>query len=322
MLLAGPDEGRGASGHVDGVIELTHEAAGSADARWLRVAKLRGSVSLSGRHRFAIANTGIAVFPRIEAAFADLKPGTTEDGERLGFGISGLDGMLAGGLPPGTSTLVLGTPGAGKTLLSLHFLAEGARRGEPGLIASFAEPPGVLAATADRLGLGLGEHLASGLVGSCWQPALEGSPDAWAWELLAIVAAHRPRRLVIDAFTDLARLFADPTRAVQFADALTNALCDHGVTALIVLEIDAFTSPELVAPIPQLSGVMDNGLLLRTAELRSASQRLISVLKLRQSGFDPAIRGFVVGPAGIAVGDPLAASGLLTGTAVPDGQAG
>src|SRR5215211_5834312 len=196
VLLADPATAAAAAGHADGVIELANEPAGSRDARWLRLAKLRGSRSLDGRHRFAIGDAGVTVFPRLEAAVADLEPAFADKNERVSVGVPGLDAMLGGGLPAASSTLLLGTPGAGKTLLGLHFLAEGARRGEPGLIAAFNETGPALAATAERAGVDLRPHLASGLVRVLWRPPLERSPDEWAWQLLAAVDAQGARRLV------------------------------------------------------------------------------------------------------------------------------
>lgn len=247
-----------------------------------------------------------------------MTPRWQEPVEPVAFGVPGLDVMLAGGLAVGSSTLLLGTPGAGKTLLGLQFLAEGARVGEPGLMASFQETTPALAATADRAGMELGPHLESGLVQVLWRAPLEFSPDAWAWQLLAAIEEHRPRRLVIDAFTDLVRLFADPQRKVPFAQALTNELRTRGVTSLFVLEIDTFVGPRLDAPVPTVSATMDSGILLRTVELGSALRRLVSILKHRQNAADPTIRELAIGPHGITVGAPFNATGLLTGSAVPE----
>ncbi len=317
VLLSGTHEAGGALTHVDGLLQLGHEPTGSRDLRWLRVAKLRGSDYLNGRHQFAIGADGVTVFPRLEAALAELTPRWQEPTEPVLLGVPGLDAMLAGGLALGTTTQILGTPGAGKTLLGLHFLAEGARRGEPGLMASFQETGPALAATADRAGMDLGPHLESGLVQVLWRAPLEFSPDAWAWQLLAAIDEHRPRRLVIDAFTDLVRLFADPQRKVPFAQALTNALRTRGVTSLFILEIDTFVGPRLDPPVPTISATMDSGILLRTVELGSSLRRVVSVLKHRQQAADPTIREFVIGRQGITVGDSFDATDLLTGSARP-----
>lgn len=138
LLSAGRDEaGGGGVTQVDGLIELALERTDSRDVRWLRVAKLRRAAPHSGRHQFVLAEHGVAVSPRLEAALGDPVAASRAGWEPISTGVPGLDAMLAGGLLPGSNTMVLGTPGAGKTLLGLHFLAEGARRGEPGIVAGF-----------------------------------------------------------------------------------------------------------------------------------------------------------------------------------------
>jgi circadian clock protein KaiC len=89
------------------------------------------------------------------------------------------------------------------------------------------------------------------------------------------------------------------------------------VTTLFLLEVDDVVGPSVTIPVPNLSAAMDNGILLRPVELRSALHRLVSVLKERETGFDPTMREFMIGPEGIVVGDPFDANALLTGNAVP-----
>lgn len=317
ILLASEREADAAATHVDGVFQISNEPTKARDARWLRVIKLRGSDYLNGRHEFAIGPSGIVVFPRLEAARSNMEPAWHEPENRLTFGIPGLDAMLAGGLQESSATLILGTPGAGKTLLGLHFLAEGARKGERGLIASFNETQSALASTADRAGMELGQHFDSGRVRVAWRAPLELAPDEWAWQILAVVEEHRSRRLVIDAFSDLVSLFAIPERKSVFAPALANQLRDRGVTTLFLLELDALVGPVLTIPVQNLSATMDNGILLRTVEVGSSLRRMVSVVKERQTGFDPTIREIVIGPHGIEVKDPFDANALLTGSAVP-----
>jgi circadian clock protein KaiC len=317
LLLAGEREADPVATHVDGVILLTNEPVQARDARWLRVMKLRGSDYLNGRHRFAIGDPGVTVFPRLEAAHARTEPAWHEPDERLTLGVPGLDAMTGGGLPAGSATVVLGTPGAGKTLLGLHFLAEGARRGESGLIATFHETAAGLASTAERAGMDLSSYLDRELIRVLWRPPLELAPDEWAWQLLDIIDQHRPRRLVIDAFSDLLPLFAMPERRAFFTPALAQKLRDRGVTALINVEIDTFAAPELISPVQNVSASVDNAILLRTLELGSSLRRVVSILKERQTGFDPTIREFAIGSQGMVIGDPLDATGLLTGSATP-----
>ena len=306
LLAAGhPEAAGGVATQVDGLLELALDRTNSRDVRWLRVAKLRGGAPLGGRHEFAIDERGVAVFPRLEAARGEPVTASGAGWEPIPSGVGGLDAMLGGGLLPGSSTMVLGTPGAGKTLLGLHFLAEGARRGEPGLAAIFAQPPAQVVRAGERIGLGLAAHVEAGRVRFLRRPALEGSPDAWAWELLSALDAHGTRRLVVDAASDLYRLFAVPERRATFVTALSNELRGRGVTALFVVEMESFVAPELAIPVPAVSATMDNGILLRAVERGSRLHRLVSVLKTRESPFDPTVREFAIGARGIEIGQPF-----------------
>src|SRR5215210_8895497 len=299
--------------HVDGVVVLANERFDSRHVRQLEVLKLRGGRHVTGSHQFLITEDGLTVHPRLESVVGWRRPPQQPSG-LLGTGVAGLDAMLGGGLMPFSSTLLMGTPGAGKTLLGLCYLLEGARRGERGLLAGFHETEAALVSTAARNGLDLQGAIESGLIRILWDPPLELSADAWGWRLLASVEEHRPRRVFIDALTDIQRFIASPQRMPTFTAALTNELRGLGATALIATEIDAYVDEQLAVPIPAASATMDNGILVRQVEIRSALLRLVSILKARQIGTDPAIREFVISDQGITVSRPFPAStGLLTG---------
>jgi circadian clock protein KaiC len=304
--------------HVDGVLVLANERFDSRHVRQLEVLKLRGGRHVTGAHEFTITEDGLTVHPRLESVVGRRRP-PEQPGELLGTGVPGLDAMLGGGLMPFSSTLLMGTPGAGKTLLGLSYLVEGARRGERGLLTGFHETEAALMTTAARIGLDLQGAIESGIIRIMWDPPLEISADAWAWRLLAAVQEHRPRRVFIDALTDIQRFISSPQRMPTFTAALTNELRALGATALIATEIDAYVDEQLAVPIPAASATMDNGLLVRQVEIRSSLLRLVSILKARQIGTDPAIREFVIGDQGITVSRPFAAStGLLTGRVAAD----
>jgi circadian clock protein KaiC len=322
LLLTGHtrDELSDLGAHVDGVIVLSNERYDSRHVRQLEVLELRGGPHVGGAHEFTISEIGLTVHPRLESvAGKHRRQEMARDGVGLGTGVHALDTMLGGGLLPYSSTLVMGTPGSGKTLLGLSFLMEGAVRGERGLLAGFHETEPDLITTAARIGLDLRGAIESGLVRVQWDPPLELSADAWAWRLLAIVDEHRPQRVFVDALTDIQRFISSPQRMPTYSAALTNELRARGTTALIATEIDAYVDDQLVVPVPAASATMDSGILLRQIELRSSLHRLVSVLKSRQMETDPTIRGFVITDQGILVDSPFvgAASGLLTGRAVP-----
>ncbi|MHB8428624.1 MAG: RAD55 family ATPase, partial [Acidiferrobacterales bacterium] len=132
---------------ADGILWLSQNVHRNSMVRKMQVVKMRGQAQAPGVHTFRISNDGIQVFPR-----AIVQPGAILGPidnppireERLSLGIPGMDEMLGGGLPMGYSLLVVGPSGSGKTILAMEFLAEGVRRGEPGVIAAFEKSPSQL----------------------------------------------------------------------------------------------------------------------------------------------------------------------------------
>ncbi len=310
------------SGQVNGSIVLRNELVGSRHVRSLEVTKMRGVRHAGGRHDFAILDDGVAVFPRLESIVGTQRP-PDRITHGLGTGVAILDTMLSGGIKPLSSTLVIGTPGAGKTILGLSFLTEGARRGERGLMVGFHETSDDLAMTAAGVGLNLGEHIDSGRVRVLWHPPLELSADAWAWEVLDAVDTLRPARVFLDAITDVERTMTAHERISMFIPALINELRVRGATLMVSAEIESFSSDVLTVPVPAASATMDNGILLRHVEINGQLRRLVSVLKVRQASSDPAIREMEITDQGIVISRPFTvSSGLLTGRATPEPAAG
>ena len=299
---------------VDGIIILRDESLGLRRLRLLEVVKLRGGEHLRGQHEFAITPAGLAVYPRLEALLTARPPVASASRERLRFGVPGLDAMLHGGLFAASTTLVLGSPGAGKTTSGLHFIVEGARRGEPGLIVSFHETPPRLVDKAEAAALELGRHVQEGRVRILWRPPLEVLLDAWGSELLAVAAEHRAQRLFVDAITDVERLTLFPPRLPLYLAAFTNELRARGMTTLLAAEANGVVGAGLEIPLPAVSATVENILVLRYVELRSQLHRLVSILKVRQSAYDTAIREFVITERGMEVAETFAsAESVLTG---------
>jgi circadian clock protein KaiC len=311
VLLSGRNAQSVLAPDVDGVIELDYDPVDARDTRWIRVAKQRGARHLSGRHEFTIAGDGLVVYPRLEAVAGEGNPRWLSSVRRMSTGIEGLDQMLGGGVVEGSTTAIFGTPGIGKTLLNLQFLGAGALEGETGLHVTFHESGEVLLATSDRLGLPYGDCRESGCLHVKWTPALERSPDGWAWSVLEAVDRIRPSRLTIDAFTDVARMFAVPQRQTNFGVAFSNELRNRGVTTLVNLDLDSYVSQTVDFQVPRIFPMIDSGILMRSVELDASLRRMISVMKHRQSWFDSAIREFTIGNGGITIGDRFDASRLM-----------
>jgi circadian clock protein KaiC len=302
---------------VDGIMEFTRELLGPRSVHEVTIHKFRGSDFLPGKHEVEITDDGVQIHPRTEVQFANPPANATEERIRMGFGIPEFDGMLKGGLMSGTCTVILGAPGTGKTILGLHFLVEGARQGQSGIYFGFYEPPPRLIEKAERLGLGLKKWVDEGLIELIWQPPLEHYLDALAEQLLEKLRREAPtksrRRLFIDGVEGFRNANVYPERAARFMSAFTNQLRMHDVTSLMTEELPLF-KPELDMPNPELANVVEGVLLLRYIELRSQIHRLISIMKMRESEYDTAIREFSIADNGVEVSDSFrAAEAILTG---------
>ena len=191
---------------VDGVIELGEEQYGSRSIRRLQLRKTRGSAAISGLHEFEITDHGLVVYPRLEALLAHPTLPDPDELElsRVPSGIDSLDGLIDGGLPRSSVTLVLGPSGIGKTTLGLGFLAEGTPE-EPALHFGFYETPKRLELKARALGFNLKDKIASGALHIVWQPTTESLVDALAYRLLDAVEKTGARRVFIDSLSGMAR---------------------------------------------------------------------------------------------------------------------
>ena len=285
---------------VDGLLELRLDAVGMESIRTIEVTKSRGSNVLMGRHRFEISGSGITVYPRTESVL-------TKTSERpdpalappAQLGIGSLDAMLGGGLRRGSITMALGAPGCGKTLLGLAFLAAGARAGEPGLYFGFFESPDDLRRKADAIGLGLTDHVKSGLVEMTWQSPIDAIADALAEKLLAAVRQRRVRRLFIDGLGGLKDTLVHAERAKRFFGALCNELRSLGIATIVSDETR--TLGELEIPEPGLTAILDNVISMQHVKVGARLHKLVSVTKIREAAGDPSVREFSIGARGFVV---------------------
>jgi len=316
LLLASTDRNesvRAAAAVVDGSIELTQEALGTRVVRTLIVHKLRGTRVLEGRHLFEIADDGVTVFPRFESQFRLPTRPITHDASVITFDSPSLDAMLGGGLSAGSSTMVLGATGAGKTLLGLRFLMAGAERGEAGLYMGMYEAPARLIATGQAVGLDLRKHIDTRAVEIEWEPAIDIILDRTGARILESVRRRNVRRLVIDGLGAFQMAGAHAERLPTFMTALLNELRALNVTTIITAETTPLFAAEFDVPSQGVSQVLENLILLRLVEVQSQLRRLISILKLRNRAYDPAVREFHITSAGFNVAATVeSAEAILT----------
>lgn len=317
--VGGPSSGDFITGRttVDGIIHLSDKLMGLRSVRELHVQKFRGSSYLEGLHVLRMAENGIEVYPRLETTIRDVDRSLDiASRERLSTGVVGLDKLLHGGLLAGSSTAVLGPPGSGKTLLGLHFLAEGARKGERGLYFGLNETPANLIDAGDQVGLKLSELVEQKLVQVMWQPALEEILDVLANILLTAVREGKSQRLFLDGLDALEDINVNRERIPLFFTALMTELHRLGVTTISSIELDSIFGPSTDIPIEGVSARVENIIFVRYVEIRSELQRIISILKTRRTGHDGAITEFRITDKGIKTGGKFeGAEAMLTGVA-------
>jgi circadian clock protein KaiC len=279
---------------VDGIFELRMERQGARALRLLSVSKFRGSAYLEGQHTYAITSAGVAVYPRPESL--PCMPAPAVEGEVVSFGIKSLDALLGGGIERGSTTLVVGPTGSGKTILGLHFLSEGVRRGEKGVYFGFYETPAALSQKAERLGIDLDANE----IGVLWQPASERLIDPMCSQILSSVRDMGAKRLFIDGLAGF-RQTAFPERIAGALAVLRALLAEQGVTTLVSDE-----SPELFSGADEVSTqgvspVFENILLLRHSPSEGRMRRFVAILKARDGAPSREFHEFEIADRGIVL---------------------
>lgn len=291
---------------VDGIILLHQDASQGRDVRLIEVPKLRSVPHLTGMHTYIINNDGLTVFPRLEAAIAaEGLSATPLNNQWLSSGVTGLDQLLTRGLPVGSATLVVGDPGAGKTLLGLSFLSAGARQDQAGVYLGFHETPDRLASKGDDTELEISRWRQAGHIYFMVDPLLEPSADKLAWQLLTTVKERGAKRVVIDGIDTLEHMLVHPERTLYFVTALVTALRNLDATAVMTSLPTAFGASSLSLPAHMLYNAIDNVVQLRYVEVGSHQRRLLSILKMRQSEYENTIYEFTISRRGLEVTRPF-----------------
>jgi circadian clock protein KaiC len=290
---------------VDGVIDLKEEIFGVRTVRQMQVRKSRGSAAISGLHQYEITQSGITIYPRIEALELPATPPSPSTlAQRITSGNDDLDALIGGGLPRGSVTLLMGPTGTGKTSLGLHFLSAGTQE-EPALHYGFFETPPLLLRKADALGIDLPpvDHLHV-----LWNPIAENLLDKLGHQLLDHVTRHCVARVFIDGIGGFERAATERARLVEYFATITNRLRALGVTTVFTWELREIADKDITAPAEQLSAMFDNVILLRHLEQDYDLKRTISVHKMRDSAFVSGTRLLDIGSGGLRIGTRLGAS--------------
>ena len=282
---------------VDGVIALNQELLGDQVLRTLQVVKQRGANPLLGRHTFTLTDAGVTCYPRQESVTIakDILPTAA----RLGFGIPVLDAMLEGGLNEGSSTIMAGAEGIGKTLLTLHYVMQGMADNQTAMFISFTETPQQLIAKGKLFNLDLQAAIDSGNLLIRYYAPVELNPDIVAYDIRALVTEHSIHRLVIDGIIDIERPLTERGRAASFFASLVTFFRSHEVTACITLEVDPIIGRDLSFAGKNLSALADNILFLEHVEVNHEQLFSLIVLKMRYSAHDRAPHTYIIDRSGI-----------------------
>lgn len=290
---------------VDGWLELRDDLSGLRSYRTIQVHKHRGSARLGGKHLFKIDSDGLSVFPRFESSWAaSSRPVSTNPDNRISTGIGLLDAIVQGGLVAPSATLVLGPTGSGKTTLSIHFLAQ-ATMESPAVMLGFYENPAKIISKAASINGDLQKALESDAVELHWRSPSDNAVDEVVWHLLDRVKETGAKRVVVDGIEGLAASLIVPSRLPHILDALNGRLAELGASILYTSEIAQMHSPDAM-PSDEISMMVENVILLSYMRECRALKRTLSVIKVRNSGFDPHTQEFHIGPTGIEFGpDPV-----------------
>jgi circadian clock protein KaiC len=277
--------------------------------RRIEIHKLRGTAFREGFHDYVIRTGGIHIFPRLIAA--EHKPGFKR--RPVASGIQQLDDLLSGGIDTGTSTLLTGPAGCGKSTIAFRYACSAARRGEKAMIFTFDESLGTLLERARGLGMDPDDVLSSGLLQAEQIDPAELSPGEFVSRIRRMVDTQNLRVLVIDSMNGL--LNAMPTEqylAMQLHE-LFSYLGQQGIATIVTLAQAGVIGTAMQSPV-DVSYLADTILLFRYFERAGEIRQAISVVKKRSGPHERSIRELFLEKGNVSVGNPLRQfEGVLTG---------
>ena len=281
------------------LLEHTMPSFGSARRR-LSVTKYRSSAFRGGYHDYNIRRGGMEVYPRLVAA----EHRGEAKRERLECGVPGLDQLLGGGIERGTSTLIQGASGTGKSTIAALFCARAAERGQRSALFIFDESASTLFARLEGLGVPLRRHADAGLTSVQQVDPAELSPGELAHAIRGAAAQENAAIIVIDSLNGYLNSMPDEKYLIVQMHELLTYLGQMGVASLLVSTQVGLIGTQMVAPV-DASYLADSVLLLRYFEADGEVRQAISAVKVRSGDHERTIRDFSLKGGRVAVGEPL-----------------
>ncbi|MET3753582.1 circadian clock protein KaiC [Rhizobium binae] len=294
---------------VHGVIHLEEMAPGyGSERRRLRIIKYRGQAFRGGYHDFTIQTGGVVVFPRLVAA----EHKTSYDRDNISSDIAELDLLLGGGLERGSSTLILGPAGTGKSTFSFQFLAAAIARGEKAAAFIFDEEPGLLFGRLKALGMDLEAMRDAGLVHIEQVDAAELSPGEFAHRVRNCVDKSGARTVIIDSINGYQASMPDENSLILHMHELLQYLNRQGANTFLTVAQHGLVG-DMKAPV-DVTYLADTVILLRYFEAAGRVRRAVSVIKKRTGYHEDTIREYRIDASGLTFGGPLSGfQGVLRG---------
>lgn len=280
-----------------------------AERRRLRVVKYRGVKFRGGYHDYSIVRGGLTVFPRLVAA----EYRQAQHQVRISSGLGTLDTLLGGGIERGTSTMIVGPPGTGKSSLASQFAVAAAQRGEHVAFFVFDENRNTLISRAAGLGIDLKPYLDAGNITIQQVDPAELSPGEFAFTVRKSVEQHQAALIIIDSLNGyLAAMPSEKFLVIQLHELLAY-LGQSGVATLMIGAHQGLIGMQMNSPV-DASYLADAVVLLRYFEDRGQIRQAISVIKKRGGEHERDIREFALRGGKILVGEPLQGyRGVLSG---------
>jgi circadian clock protein KaiC len=303
---------------ADGIIGLSQNVARNSMVRKLRIYKMRGTDPQPGLHTVRISDDGLEVFPRMLKPVENAK--AVGEDKMISTGIDGLDDLLGGGTRQGSSIIVAGPAGSGKTTIGIQFIAEGVRTGETGVMVLFEETVPKYLAQARGFGVDLEKMIADGQLQLVYIRPLDLSVDETLYAIQSAVEGVGARRVVIDSLTAMENALA-PTFKEDYPESLyrlIGALTVEGIAIMMMIETTT-SYDELQFTPHAISFLTHDIVLLRYFEEDAQLKAFMTVIKTRGRKHSRDMRGYQVTESGITVGPTLTnLRGLIT--AVPQRQ--
>jgi circadian clock protein KaiC len=299
-----------------GVIRLEELApAYGAERRRARVVKYRGTKFRGGHHDMTIATGGVNIFPRLVAS----EHRTRFDRGRLSSGIAELDKLLGGGVDKGSSTLILGPAGTGKSLTAIIFLARAIARGERVAMFVFDEELGLLFARMKGLGIDLEAMQRSGNLYIDQVDAAELSPGEFAHRVRKRVHEDQIKTVVIDSLNGYQAAMPEENSLILHMHELLQYLNRQGAATFMTVAQHGLVG-DMKAPI-DVTYLADTVILLRYFEAMGKVRRAMSIIKKRTGAHEATIREYRIDARGLTIGAPLENfHGVLRGVPVYSGD--